>query len=189
MQPDIRQTSPALILNHVSQFVRQRQMDERYGYLNTLYAQPGRPTLMNVRAHQALHREAGLILPDAALRRFPPNKLVQRMEAVQAARTLELVPPPFTLPSGPGIAHQRSCSNCGRPCLSECRCGESYCSDECQIAEWVDPHSHRNSCEVVCQSSPMAMLLTKLYWHHRTVAEDEAKEQEFEHKRAASALD
>ena len=82
MQPDIRQTSPALILNHVSQFVRQRQMDERYGYLNTLYAQPGRPTLMNVSAHQALHREAGLILPDVALRRFPPNKLVQRMEAV-----------------------------------------------------------------------------------------------------------
>jgi hypothetical protein len=55
----------------------------------------------------------------------------------------------------------RACEACAKHCVSECPCGEAYCSKDCQAKEWK---SHRHIHETVVDNNEMAVMITAQYW-------------------------
>ena len=60
----------------------------------------------------------------------------------------------------------RKCDSCKKECVSECICGESYCSRSCQVKEWKD---HKNICDTLRDNNTMAFTFTELYWKTKGV--------------------
>ena len=44
----------------------------------------------------------------------------------------------------------KKCDSCGKPCQSECMCGEAFCSRACMRRDWGE---HRRICETVFESN------------------------------------
>lgn len=67
--------------------------------------------------------------------------------------TLSLLPTAGSAPrEAPG-----KCDHCGKPCVSECICGEHFCSRECLRKDWK---AHRSMCEQVVEQAEFGTLIT-----------------------------
>ena len=58
----------------------------------------------------------------------------------------------------------RKCEVCSKECISECICGESYCSRICQIKEW---ENHKEICNTVRENNIISINFTEVYWKTR----------------------
>lgn len=61
---------------------------------------------------------------------------------------------------------ERFCDKCKRPAAARCRCGEAYCSRECQMADW---NGHRKICEYIKEAFQSGLRYNALYWAMRGV--------------------
>lgn len=60
----------------------------------------------------------------------------------------------------------RKCNNCKIECVSECICGECYCSRACQLKEWRE---HKRTCDLIRENNFMSFMLTELFWKSQGV--------------------
>jgi hypothetical protein len=140
-------------------YQNQFELDERFALLQWAYAQlPGgaatpRPHALHAElfdgAGLTLHvRDTGLDVAATALfGMLPGGYAVNTRVKLQAAA-------------------QRFCDKCKRPAAARCRCGEAYCSRDCQIAHWRD---HRQICEFINAQFEMGIAYNEVFWAMRGV--------------------
>lgn len=143
----------------------QRKSIARFSYCKSLYEEPGRSLRMTMREHQAVWREAGLIVRDDMVCNIPPHALLTLGEMADAATENMKLDPAWTAPAG-FEGRMRDCNgpNCSRKCDSECVCGWAFCSRRCHIASWPE---HEQFCFTVQKSAYLATQLTEAYWSGR----------------------
>ncbi len=153
LPPALRQTcAPGLPLL-LEPYGTQVELDERYALLTAAYeALPGGARAARPWAqHAATFAAAGL-----------------RLQARDPGRPLSAVDL-FTMRNGYAVDARvqlrapapRTCDNCKAPAAARCRCGEAYCSRECQAADWA---AHRSICAVIEDTFELGLMMTSVWW-------------------------
>ena len=160
----------------LSNFVRQQQVDARMAHLFHLQTRED-PDARRPAAHWIARfvAPAGWVLDAGVVAGFGPGPFkpgdfsLRCVESLGAG--LELAPDYD--PPGPEDAFPRRCGDCQTPCVSQCMCGEPYCSRACQRRDFVH---HRRICETVFDQNTFAWPVSQIEFtriHH--VAVDPAK--------------
>lgn len=143
-------------------FKHQRQMDDRHRHLCAVYADAdGMDARHTMERHQELFRTAGWDF-SAALAAFPDQPACRWKEAndlMMRAGGLALLEDGSYKPPDPPLP--RRCGKCDAECVTECACGEPYCSKTCQAEDWK---AHRSACEMVRDNNEPAVELTRQFW-------------------------
>lgn len=138
-------------------YQNQFELDERYALLQWAYDQlPGGAAAARPHAvHAELFDAAGLTLHVRNTGDVPATQLFasQGGYAVNTRVKVE-------------AAAQRFCDKCKRPAAARCRCGEAYCSRECQMAHWRD---HRKICEFIDKQFQIGIAYNEAFWAMRGV--------------------
>ena len=143
---------------------QQRDMDLRMRHLQHLRSQFAKDERKTVAEWSDLVlRPAGWQVPaegartEATAERWRGSHVLTSAEFVQQFTAFPLLvsqsyaPPKEPIPS--------ACDMCDKPCISECMCGELFCSRACLKRNWRD---HREACQQVCDNTNLAVLVSRI---------------------------
>jgi hypothetical protein len=138
-------------------YVTQLEMDERYALLTAAYAAMpgGAAAARTYREHAAAFAASGLALqvrdPGAGAPPLSGRDIFHARGGYAVDWRVAL-----------REAAPRPCDKCQAPlAAARCRCGEAYCSRECQAADWGD---HKQICDVLEDNFSLALFCTSLWW-------------------------
>ena len=145
-------------------YVRARKMKSRRAHLMHLAMQED-PDVLQPATHwiERIVTPAGWVLDDTVVASFGPGPF-SADEFIQWC--MNCLGAGFDLLWSESLddtplqkAFRRHCRTCGHKCLSECMCGELYCSRECQRRDF---RNHRELCEAMCRDYGLAWGITHL---------------------------
>ncbi len=135
----------------------QHENDHRWAYLCQLYDNLGEKNVkLPIRKHLETFREAGWDLQVKF--NTDMNKQVDFGELMNNYQASLQLLSNYKLPVE---IINRKCDVCGKLTQRQCRCGEAYCSRDCQIKDWKD---HRKQCLLISENNQLAEKVTEVYW-------------------------
>lgn len=152
-------------------YVQQRKLDDRWKYVSMKYdgIAGGKTKLRTLNEHKKLFEESGLDFSHFynLMSGEEQNKEMDFNEIGMAYMQSGIIPLD-DYENEWGKEFKSKCDNdgCDKLCISECECGERYCSRQCQAADWAN---HRKVHQQVVENNELAMTLLKQYWSKRGV--------------------
>jgi hypothetical protein len=138
-----------------SNYLHQRATDRSYRHLCYLVRQ------YDPNVKKTVDEWAKLLLPAAGWK-DTGSALGDRKRRVNANDFVMLykdrmeLGPSYTPPATP---IPTVCDECKQPCISECICGELFCSRTCLKNAWP---GHRSMCELVVENNKFALMMTQI---------------------------
>ena len=152
---------PEVMLKLLSNTVKQRDLDARWRHFQMLSEKyPADEERLGSEWVLLLAKPAGWKLPYVG----DPGKLYARNDFVKLIGHNMELDPGFVQPDEqcPAVCDADGCTN---TCITECMCGEVWCSRECMKKDWVQTETrkgHRTICTVVFENGTVPGILTRL---------------------------
>eukprot|EP00670_Eutreptiella_braarudii_P003691 CAMPEP_0174289234 /NCGR_PEP_ID=MMETSP0809-20121228/24217_1 /TAXON_ID=73025 ORGANISM="Eutreptiella gymnastica-like, Strain CCMP1594" /NCGR_SAMPLE_ID=MMETSP0809 /ASSEMBLY_ACC=CAM_ASM_000658 /LENGTH=264 /DNA_ID=CAMNT_0015387065 /DNA_START=62 /DNA_END=856 /DNA_ORIENTATION=+ len=141
-------------------YVQQRTLDARWAHMLHLKdEEEDSPAQPAVHWSERILKQSGWVLQDHLLASFGDGNITAEEFVSQCARSVGSgmdLAPEYTKPTE---TIRRRCGFCKAKCISECMCGEPYCSRDCQRKDWKE---HRRLCETVFDNNQLAWPLTQI---------------------------
>jgi len=159
-------------------YIRQRDLDHRMRHVHHVYGPDLRNKPMPLSEHCELFLRAGWDIRRAVASHSDfACAFNEAWELGTKANNGELVTvesyqaPTFPIPA--------ECDYCGRPCVAECRCGETYCDRDCQASNWA---AHKRICQTVVENNETGIMITEMFWgmSPSTAASEDSEDDEDE---------